>query len=275
MKKITDLCQYSGILDKCQKEIPDLIYNHLMLPMEAEHYIKNNKLYYREQEDGIVFYVVEKDFCKLYCFLSGGAGLSLPSENKPLLIEYIWAEGREDPNVQRLKQKMESFGFCPYVENKRRRAVIRQENLIPLVSGRLREDLLWRYASKADARDIYDLWTVMDIYNSTIPAEEELAELIASGEILTVWKNGSMCGVVRVKQENKRTGSMWLMAVSNEFRRQGIATEMYKLSLSVLNEKGCRRVIEWCDEKNHAILSVSGRFGFQPDGTVAVSYIMK
>lgn len=273
--KIENLEQYTDFLNKYQKEFPDIIYNHMMLPGEAASHIERGRFYCEEQETGIVFLVREKDFYKLYFYVPERAEIHVPETDRPRLLEYISAEGREDPQVEKMRQKTEALGFRPYVRNKRHRALIRDEYLIPLDTGYLREDLLWKYASEKDAASIYRLWTVMDIYNSTIPEEREFAAMIAAKELLTVWKEGRMCGVVRIKQENRRTGSMWLMAVDREYRRQGIATELYKLSLSVLKARGCRQVIEWCDETNRAILSVSGRFGFQPDGIVSETYILK
>lgn len=115
----------------------------------------------------------------------------------------------------------------------------------------------------------------MDIYNSTIPEEKKLKEMLEEKELITVWKEGKICGVARVKLENRRTGSIWLITVSKELRRQGIATELYRLCFSILKEKGCRYVIQWCDEKNQAVLSASEKFGFQSDGTISSSYIQK
>lgn len=139
----------------------------------------------------------------------------------------------------------------------------------------LRQDLSWKYASEEDILAIYELWEIMDIYNSTIPEEKKLKEMLEEKELITVWKEGKICGVARVKLENRRTGSIWLITVSKELRRQGIATELYRLCFSILKEKGCRYVIQWCDEKNQAVLSASEKFGFQSDGTISRSYIQK
>ena len=275
MIKITEIEKYTDLLNVYQKRIPNMIYNHMMLPGEAVSHIEKGRFYYGEQDEGIVFLVKEKDFYKLYFYISETAEIHVPETDRPRLLEYIYAEEREDLRVEKMRRKTEVSGFCPYVRNRRHRALICDEHLVPLDTGYLREDLLWKYASEKDAASIYHLWTVMDIYNSTVPEEQEFAEMAAAKELLTVWKEGSMCGVVRIKQENRKTGSMWLMAVDREYRRQGIATELYKLSLSVLKDRGCRQVIEWCDEKNRAILSVSKRFGFCPDGIVSEIYILK
>lgn len=275
MMKIIKIEEYTDFLNKYQKKIPDVIYNHIMLPGEAASHIEKGRLFYEEQEAGIVFFVMERDFYKLYFYVSETAEIRVPKGDRPRLLEYIYMEGREDPHVEKMRRKTEELGFRPYVRNKRHRVQIHDEYLIPLDTRHLREELWWEYVSEKDAASIYHLWTVMDIYNSIIPEEQEFAEMAAAKELLTVWKRGRVCGVVRVKQENRKTGSVWLISVDRECRRQGIATELYKLSLSVLKDRGCRQVIQWCDEKNQAILSVSKRFGFCPDGTVSETYILK
>lgn len=275
MMKIKEIKEYTDFLNKYQKEFPNMIYNHMMLPGEAADHIERGRLYYEEQEEGIVFLVKERDFYKLYFYVSETAEIHVPEGDRPRLLEYIYMEGREDPHVEKMRKKTGALGFLPHVRNKRHRALIHDEYLISLDTGRLREDLFWEYASEKDALSLCHLWTAMDIYNSAIPEGQELVEMIAANELLTIWKEGRVRGVVRVKQENRKTGSIWLVAVDGEYRRQGIASELYKLSLSVLKARGCRQAIEWCDEKNQAILFVSGKFGFQPDGTVSETYILK
>lgn len=66
MKKILEIDQYWKLLNQYQEKIPDMVYNHMMLPGEAASHIEAGKLYYEEQKKGIVFSVKEKDFCKLY-----------------------------------------------------------------------------------------------------------------------------------------------------------------------------------------------------------------
>ena len=275
MKKILELDQYWDLLNKYQEKIPDMVYNHMMLPGEAAPHIDEGKLYYEEQKDGIVFSVKERDFCKLYFYISEESDIDLPEKDRPQLIECIYREEKEDSHTQKLRKKTEAAGFCPYVKNIRIRAEIKEKDLIPLDKKNLRQDLFWKYASEEDILAIYDLWEIMDIYNSTIPEEKKLKEMLEEKELITVWKEGKICGVARVKLENRRTGSIWLITVSKELRRQGIATELYRLCFSILKEKGCRYVIQWCDEKNQAVLSASEKFGFQSDGTISRSYIQK
>ena len=275
MKKILELDQYWDLLNKYQEKIPDMVYNHMMLPGEAAPHIDEGKLYYEEQKDGIVFSVKEKDFCKFYFYISEEAEIVLPEEDRTQLIECIYREEKEDSHIQKLRKKTEAAGFCPYVKNIRIRAEIQEKDLIPLDRKNLRQDLSWKYASEEDIPAIYELWEIMDIYNSTIPEEKKLKEMLEEKELITVWKEGKICGVARVKLENRRTGSIWLITVSKELRRQGIATELYRLCFSILKEKGCRYVIQWCDEKNRAVICASEKFGFQSDGTISRSYIQK
>ena len=275
MKKILEIDQYWELLNQYQEKIPDMVYNHMMLPGEAASHIEAGKLYYEEQKKGIVFSVKEKDFCKLYFYISEGAEIHLPEKDRPQLIECIYREDKEDIHIQKLRKKTEESGFYPYVKNKRIRAEIQEQDLIPLDKKNIHQNLLWKYASEEEIPAIYKLWEVMDIYNSTIPDEKNLKELLEKKEIITIWKEEKLCGAARVKMENRRTGSIWLITVSRDFRRQGIATALYKVCLSILKEKGCSYVIQWCDEKNQAVLSVSDRFGFQFDGTISCSYICK
>lgn len=275
MKKITNFEQYTELFSHLQQKYPDMVYNHMMLPGEISHALEKNKLFYETSENGLIFYIKEKDFYKLYFFISEDAVLTVSHKDRPLLIECIYTARRPDPCVQKMQRKLSATSFVPYVENKRIRARIEETSGLSLENVQLKSGFFWRFACDADISVLYKLWKVMDIYNSTIPETEELQEFIQNREILCVCQNNQVCGVVRLKVENKKTGSIWLVAVDPHFRRQGIATELYRLSFSVLRNRGCTRVIEWCDETNKAVLSVSKQLGFQFDGIISNSYILK
>lgn len=275
MKKITDFEQYTKLFSHFQQKYPDMIYNHVMLPGEFSSAIEKNKLFYEMSEEVLIFYVKEKDFYKLYFFISEKAALTVSHKDKPQLIECIYSARRPDPCVQKMQQKLLKTSFVPYVENKRIRSRISESPAFSPENSQLKKDLFWRFACDADMARLYELWKGMDIYNSTIPEAEELHEFIQNQEILCACQKDQICGVVRLKMENKKTGSIWLVAVDPHFRRQGIATELYKLSFSVLKDRGCTRAIEWCDETNKAVLSLSEQLGFQFDGIKSNSYILK
>lgn len=95
MIKITEIEKYTDLLNVYQKRIPNMIYNHMMLPGEAVSHIEKGRFYYGEQDEGIVFLVKEKDFYKLYFYISETAEIHVPETDRPRLLEYIYAEERK------------------------------------------------------------------------------------------------------------------------------------------------------------------------------------
>lgn len=194
MKKILEIDQYWELLNQYQEKIPDMVYNHMMLPGEAASHIEASKLYYEEQKKGIVFSVKEKDFCKLYFYISEGAEIHLPEEDRPQLIECIYREDKEDIHIQKLRKKTEESGFYPYVKNKRIRAEIQEQDLIPLDKKNIHQNLLWKYDSEEEIPAIYKLWEVMDmqLLSETFFKQHESGEAFLLAVLLRVSRYWSL-----------------------------------------------------------------------------------
>ena len=187
MKKILEIDQYWELLNQYQEKIPDMVYNHMMLPGEAASHIEASKLYYEEQKKGIVFSVKERDFCKLYFYISEGAEIHLPEEDRPQLIECIYREDKEDRGDKQKQDASvwegEESGFYPYVKNKRIRAEIQEQDLIPLDKKNIHQNLLWKYASEEEILQ-------MQATGVFVPYEylEEIFQKIRVKEQWKTWK---------------------------------------------------------------------------------------
>ncbi len=275
-KAVCSLEQYFMLMDACMENIPDLIYNHMLLPKEVSGFIEEGKFYYEQYDgDGIIFLTDERDFYKLYCFVSESGNIEPAKLDKPQIIECIYSSRRSDEQIEKMKQKVWDMGFRLYVKNIRVRTSLDEVSECDACMGKMKNDLTWSYAVKEDLPDIYTLWSLLDRYNSILPKEEEALGMIQKGELICVKKHGTICAAARMKEENRKMASTWLLVVGQEFRHQGIATELYKLLLSIAKVKGYSRVMHWCDEKNNAIQNTTEKLGFQFDGLKSNSYILK
>lgn len=274
-KEVCSLEQYAVLMDACTENIPDLIYNHMLLPKEAGGFIEEGKLYYEQcGGEGIIFFADERDFYKLYCFVSESGSIKPVQMDKPQIVECIYSTRRSDEQIEKMKQKILEMGFQLYVEDIRVCASLDEASEYDVHMEKMKNDLTWGYAAKEDLPRIYTLWSSLDPYNSIVPKEEEALEIIEKKELVCIKKQGRICAAARMKEENRKTASIWLVAVGKEFRRQGIATELYKLLFSIAKDKGYSRVMQWCDEKNHAIQITAEKLGFQFDGLKSNSYIL-
>lgn len=275
-KAVCSLEQYFTLMDACMENIPDLIYNHMLLPKEVRGFIENGKFYYEQYDgDGIIFLTDERDFYKLYCFVSESGSIEPTKLDKPQVIECIYSVQRCDEQIEKMKQKILDMGFNLYVKNMRVRTNLDEISECDAYMGKMKNDLTWCYAEKKDLPEIYNLWSLLDRYNSILPKEEEAFGMIQAGELICLKKNGIICAIARMKEENRKMASTWMLVVSQEFRHQGIATELYKLLLSIAKAKGYSKVMHWCDEKNTAIQNTTEKLGFQFDGLKSNSYILK
>ena len=273
LKLIHNVKQYSMLLDECLEK-KDIVYNDVLFPKDAEEYILKKRLFYKDVCGSRLFFCEEKDFYKLHCYLSIDEDISIEKRDKPQIIECIFKHGSISTNYSIMHKKLLNIGFKKYAKNIRVKAQISDSNICALKNNCIEGSLSWGYPDKKDLNRIYHIWQSLDKYDSTIPRELELLHMINSKQLVVIRNNDQICAVARMKEENRRTSSIWLVAVANEYRNKGIATILYKVIISLMNEKGYKQVLQWCDNNNVPILNTIKKLGFEADGVVSKEYII-
>lgn len=274
MKKVSFLAEYSDIIKNTRRKYDKMIYNVMLLPDEIERLIGYGRFYYEEVDGGVIFYDDELDFYKLYCHLDISATVHITSRDKPQIVEFIGSTVRTDRKVEALREKFEESGIEKYVTNMRVRTSAKRHRLSEEVTAEWPSDMFWGYATSDDKPALYDIWQSLDKYDSIIPRENELDDLIDKKAIVCIYQQSNICATAKIRRENTKTDSYWLVTVDPNYRRRGIATKMYDLLLSLTEEGGREFGIQWCDISNSSIIAVTDKFGFEPDGAQSVEYII-
>lgn len=272
MKRVTDVAHYSKLLDESLSKA-EIIYNHLLLPQHVEKYIIANNLQYEDYGDSRIFFCNEKDFYKLYCFVNKNENLNILKKDKPQIIECIY-DNEKSGLRKELHERITSMGFIEYTENLRVKASIGENNILDISKTELKEDILWGHPDRQDVEDIYRIWESLDKFDSTIPRIDEMFNLIENEELVTLKNGNKVCAVAKWKEENRRTASIWLVAVDTDYRNRGLATCLYKVIITFVKEKGYKQVIQWCDKNNLPILNTISKLGFVHDKIVSKEYIL-
>ena len=274
MKRVNSLEEYSLLLDEYLGGKNKIVYNHMLLPREIQIYIDEHKLFYEKYgEGGIGFICDENFFYKLYCFIDRDMSVIIPQKDKAQIVECIYHTGTLD-SYHQIVDKLQDNGFKIYVENIRMSIDLSDIETLNYLNNRCVGDgLVWGIAEKTDVGQLFDLWSVLDQYNSIIPREEELRDFIEKKEIIVIKKQNHICAAARIKSENKKVLSVWLVAVDPSMRRKGMATKLYRIIMSIAERKGHSCIIQWCDKTNFPVLEVVKRIGFKLSNLESREYI--
>lgn len=273
MKLVNSIDDYTKLLDECLAK-SGVVYNHMLLPQHAAKSIREKHLYYETYGDSRVFFCDEKDFYKLYCFLIPNEICNITSKDKPQIIERIYKEKKDKENRNNLHLQIINLGFSEYTVNLRVKAIFDNNNTFDISNAQVKEGVFWEHPNHEDIKDIYKIWESLDKYDSIIPRNEEMIRLVNDKELITLKIDNKVCAVAKIKEENHKTGSTWLVGVDENYRNRGLATLLYKVCFSFMREKGYRQAIQWCDKTNTPILNTIKKLGFEPDRIISKEYIL-
>lgn len=276
MKKINGFEEYTALIDEAKKLHGRLDCNAVLMPKEVQSLIQLGKLYYEGRAHGVTFFCAEKDFFKGYLYSAASAPLVFGSYGKPLVVEFVYTEKRAGEYCG-LEQKLQAAGFRFYVKNIRMRCRIPDAYQNRQGTQRLKQlGIDWRPAGDGEREAVYRMWDSLDRYDSIIPGKAEFAQMIENEELIGVWMGAELCGVFRLREENKRTVSMWLVVVREDLRGQGLGKKLHEAAFCAAADRGGYEYIwQWSDIQNKAILNTVGKMGFIPDGIQSKEYILK
>ena len=275
MKRVQNLEQYSTLVDECIETYNNIIYNCMLLPKEINEIIKKSKLYYEKINGGIVFFRDEKDFYKLYLFISEDIDIKFDKKEKPQVIECIYTDKLESINFEQIKKKIKKAGFKFYTKNIRVKTFLEEYNEGCINDILDKDGLWWEYLTSEEYCKVYELWSSLDKYNSIIPRKSELLESVDNKRILCIKNKSGICAVAQIKEESRKVASIWLVAVDERSRRKGIATNLYRVLLYTIKKSGYSFAMQWCDQSNEAIIQTVYKLGFQFDTLKSKSYILE
>lgn len=275
-KQITSFKQYIQLTDINEREHGHIIYNVMMFPGEAEKLIDAGKLYCEKLNCGLAIYRCEQDFDKLYLYIDETGEPNIPPKEKPVIIEFIYISRLPNNDAEQLESRIKNGDFDFHVKNIRRKMKTEMfvrdeiEKSIEQAGCRLGK------AGLRDVKAIIGLWqNSLDRCNSIILTEDEIIQAVHDSELVCIYKGDCVKGVAHLRRENKKTGSIWLVAVSSEMRGLGLGKLLMKAVLVEAAEAGAKNCFIWTDEKNIVMSKTLESIGFVPDGMTSVEYIYK
>ena len=103
--------------------------------------------------------------------------------------------------------------------------------------------VVYRSGTAADIAGVLDLWLRAEAHPTRTDTAAELAKLIRhdAGSLLVAEHEGRVAGTV-IAGWNGWRGSLYRLAVEPELRHRGIATELVRRAVEMLQRGGARRI---------------------------------
>lgn len=269
MESVDTVQQYAELTKAVKKKYGSYLYNAMLMPSQVSQFIGESKLYYIPREEGILFLCNEKDFYKGYFFIKEDVDtMEVEKMNKPLIVEFVISNRTIVP-VEQMEHRIRQANFELYVENIRTVVELDQQVLPERTS-----DFFITWAGSSEKEQIYSMWEQLDPYDSIIPREKVYDKMGEDKELLCLKRGNTVCGALRLKEENKNTGSIWLVAVNPSMQGAGVGRQLYVAAMEAGIKRGYKRLWQWADRKNQRVLKTVGQLGFIFDGTVSREYIL-
>lgn len=275
MEKINSVAEFSYILNETKNIFTDLISNCVLMPSDIERFSAVGKLFAERVSAGVLFLVEERDFFRVYYYLSPRGEYKPLNFAKPLLVENTVKE-KSRIKTDLITECLLKWGFVQKCENVRYSLKLTDEHSICETSFSVNDkNFTIDFANLDDCKDIYEIWEKsLDKNNSAIPTQDEFKEFINSKNIICVYNENRAVAVNKLIYERKK-GSLWLVAVHPDYRRMGIATKLKRFNFSRVNNLGGNSCFLWVDKSNTSAIRADIKLGFKFDGITLNELIYK
>ncbi len=227
------------------KQLKRGVYTNVLSPLRADDNICSI-----EFDGGLLLFISRPGFTRLKLFLQQGATLPMLPSDGVCVTELVYRDG--DERTEEVAAMLKAQGFHDAMH----RIFLRRKGDAPD-----RDDTV--VAAGMDLLEpLFALLTAsFPPHTGCLPTQQELAADIASGAVFAAMQDGRVAGLLH-SDLSGTVPEIRHMAVSPEFRRQGVSTSLLRAFLH--RTGGVARV--WTNENNPAAIGAYEKFGFTPAG---------
>ena len=247
--------------------------NNYMLLEELEVYLEAEKLFLLQKSmDSFVILVQRDSFFRLYYQTNKLEDIQTVEVNQAVVQELIYRGPRLYPEEELKIWTQQGFkihkGRDNYFLNSKgleSSDLEDSEDLSGIKPIENEPDLL-----KADEM----IRTYLDHYTGDILSMEELLEYSVNGDLLGIYVENELAGIVQGEYKNK---VYWLghMVVDEAYRRQRLSTKLLKAYLLKGLSLNCRQFQLWVVQDNEPALRLYKKYGFKYLNKSTISLLKK
>lgn len=128
MKAVYSLQHYYTLIAEEKNQLGILKTNCALLPESIERYIFLGRFFYEEAQSGLLFFSDEESYYQTYYYLKEGETFCLSKKDKPVLIQNIYREGKENRFLTFLGRELSESGFV--LQDTLRHAVLKDSDML-------------------------------------------------------------------------------------------------------------------------------------------------
>ena len=278
MEQIRSVEEYKEAVRSNKQRLTAVMKNAVLMTNAIAGYISRGKLFRETCDNGLLLFLDEEAYYKLYYFWEEGKPLIGLRREKPVLVEELSSRGSRDEEIR----EREPFLFGGGFEYKKNNL---QVEFLPGSDdcGLMREaeerrsrleasGIALRYGEEKDMPEITKLWReyldMTDIPGEHLHLTEDDKVLCAvdpSGRIVSThwWRNTVS------SSEGRHT------VTHPDFYRRGLASALLTEWCADARKQGIRRCSTWITDTNHRSLAMYDKLGFRPNGRTSRIYLLQ
>lgn len=262
---------FSALVRKAKADHPKVSTNCYLMPNDIADFCLQNRMQYVLLDAGVYFLCDMGHFYRMYYYFDPSMAIgTIQPMGKPVVIEFVTANGRIRPEDEAVEQRLADAGFSLNTKSLRAQ---RTTGALPYAAP---EGFVLRLATDADADAIYALWMqAFDPVRNLLPSREELASAVRQGEVVcTVSEAGRLAGVLQASF-GRGVCTAWHGLVDDAFRGRGIYWPMFHMQYALAAERGITRHQMWIEEDNLRMQDIALGHGYAYDGVQSRQYVLK
>ncbi len=283
MKLVNTYEEYLTLLKQKKQNIGKLIMNSYLSADKIERYINLHRLYYVEQEKGIVFLCDEEKYYRLLYYMGSYTEFEVPKTDKPIAIRNIYKEGNKKGELIFLEEQLEKIGFrkeyvavemCVPLEQSAN--IARQKTIYErmLKKGKFYIGLMKK--ENVDKMLLLRETKEFHMYNFEYKTQEEYFAEIDNDQYLAIYnEDDEMCACIYTEQlPGAMTGDG--ICVEEKYRKTyglGAALMCFVLDQALNQQK--KRYVSWCEIENTNSMKFHKSIGFETTGKISEEWILE
>ncbi len=283
MKLVQSIDEYLALLKKSKQKCDRLITNSYISIEVLKRYITLKRLYYIQQEKGILFLCDEEKYYRLLYWLEPGKKISISKLDKSIALRNIYKEGKKKEELLLLEKNLCQLGFkneytaiemCVPIQAGK--TIERQKNVYQriLKKGKFCID----YMKEADLEQMLQMRKTKEFhtYNFEFKTLEEYCAEIQNKQYWGVYNEQKiMCACIYVEPVLEiMTGDG--ICVEQKYRNTyglGAALMIHVLNEAVNGQK--KNYVSWCELENVNSMKFHENIGFEKTGKISNEWVME
>lgn len=286
MEQIISLKQYDQLLKNERKIFGCLHTNCFLMAPEIKRIIAQERLYFEETDQGLLFFVDEKKYYQVYFHISPETKeFQITPKEKPVLVRVIYMQGNKSVLQEKMDGLISDAGFS-LLDSTTQVYTVAKDNLAAMGAMYERmEILLQGYGMKFIVAGEEHLNKILELRDSEpelkvfhIPfhtREEELQIIREGGYACIINRSNEICAARKIERMMGSLYSPWFCVKSEYKNKYGLGIVMTGFEMKYACEHDLPRVYGWIANDNVESWNYHKRLGVICSGKAADEWVLQ